>query len=313
MATTDALVYDMSSRGGSRDPSIFTDKEFLEVIDSMNGNYNAHQSIISTDSIANSSRYQDYRNATLQIPLVYTFTGAIKPLQAASDCTYSLGLKSSLLHLIHSFSIELNGTTISQLTPYQSVWNVAKLNLSLGWNDVAVHGKTYGFCPTEANAFEYHNVTTGTASGNGTCTNVNKKDFQAVTASTTRSTGDSSFVRRQKFFNFDPDQGVSNSSAAYSTLLTKTELNRLYLNHVCNKVDCTGASGSENSDGVFQVAMMVTIPLRHLHDFFNQVPITGHHRSSRALERGVSRILPASRPSMTPHDSAPRLTPASSP
>ena len=113
-AETDVLVFDMSSQS-SGDPNIFVRRDFLSILDNQNQSYSGNQSIIDTSSIANSNRYVNYREAFLSIPLLITATGTgltPDPDAPQTECPdFAFGLKNWLGQVIHSITVDFNGTT----------------------------------------------------------------------------------------------------------------------------------------------------------------------------------------------------------
>ena len=148
---------------------------------------------------------------------------------------YALGLKNWFGQIIHSFTLDYNGTTIIQQTPFVNMWNSFKLMTSLSYQDVITQGATIGFYPDDYDSYTF---TQGVApvgaglpaqgvstAGMGTCNNSNflkSVDVFAALAplapvglgavvlnlqgSVWRGTagqGNDGFLNRQKVINFD--------------------------------------------------------------------------------------------------------------
>ena len=113
-AETDVLVFDMSSQS-SGDPNIFVRRDFLSILDNQNQSYSGNQSIIDTSQIANSNKYINYREAFLSIPLLITATGTSIVVNSDDPQTvcpdFAFGLKNWLGQIIHSITLDYNGTT----------------------------------------------------------------------------------------------------------------------------------------------------------------------------------------------------------
>ena len=125
----DVLVYNQSNEL-DREMGIALRKDWLNVLDTSNGQYSSSQSVIDTSSLASSQRFLNYREGYLAIPLVLTAQnsavnapGLVDPNTAATSCDYAFGLKNSYLSLIHSFSVDLNGKNVIQQTPFCALWN----------------------------------------------------------------------------------------------------------------------------------------------------------------------------------------------
>lgn len=261
----DSLVYDMaSSSEGSA--SIFVKKDWLNILDNQNGNYRGNQSVIDTSQLANSNKYMNYREAYLAVPLILTMTGAglIAPATAATSMDYAMGLKNWFGSIIHSFTLDLGGTTIIQQTPLVGLWNTFKLMTSLSWGDVSTMGASIGFYPDNPLSVSF--AAASNVDGVGTCNNQNSLGFPVVTgALNSFDVANEGLLRRQQYINYDPAGLTAPAAAAFSTLLPAASCSTLYKSYVFNKVD--GASGC------IQISVMAIIQLKHVHSFFQNVPL----------------------------------------
>ena len=112
-AETDVLVFDMSSQSEG-DPNIFVRRDFLSILDNQNQSYSGNQSILDTSVIADSNKFVNYRESFLSIPLLITATGTnlTIPASAPTTCSdFAFGLKNWLGQVIHSITVDYNGTT----------------------------------------------------------------------------------------------------------------------------------------------------------------------------------------------------------
>jgi hypothetical protein len=119
--SADTLVFDMSSMSEGT-PSVFVRKDWLSILDNQNQNYQGNQSVIDTSQLANSNKYMNYREAYLTIPLIMTLTegiGSAQPYDPTTPATaqgtgspdYIMGLKNWYGSIVHSFTLDYNGTT----------------------------------------------------------------------------------------------------------------------------------------------------------------------------------------------------------
>ena len=274
----DTLVYDLSSMTEGT-PQVFVKKDWLNILDNQSGNYQGNQSVVDTSQLANSNKYMNYREAYLAVPMVLTATAVaggggtaqmIDPTAIASSFDYTLGLRNWFGSIIHSFTLDYNGTTIIQQTPFCSMWNCFRLMTSLSMNDVITNGADMGFYPDDPLAWGYSSA--GNRSGKGT---YNNGDFVAPTrvsgTHTGYRTGNIGFLNRQMYINFDPTAtsgvsgggtGSSTAGDAVSSLLTADSTKAQYKSYVSLK---TATS--------FQIAIMATIHLKHIHNFFQNIPL----------------------------------------
>jgi hypothetical protein len=296
----DKLVFDLSQEvEGS--PSVFVKKDWLNILDNQNGNYNANQSVIDTSQLSNSNKYMSYREAYLSVPLLMTMsTGAgqaaavqdrFLPATAINSADYAVGLKNWYGSLIHSLTLDFNGVTTIQQTPFCNMWNAFRLMTSLSWGDVMSQGDTIGFYPDDPKCFSFTDpavgaVTTASQDGAGTCNNSNQSASTAVTSVTgifneyEKGRGNTGLRMRQQGVNYDP-QGlvgstlaagaVADPAAIYSTLMTAASCNLLWKSYVFTKVN--GAIAGAGTQGVYQQTIVATIYLKHLHSFFSSIPL----------------------------------------
>lgn len=282
----DTLVYDMSSMSEGT-PQIFVKKDWLNILDNQNGNYNGNQSVIDTSQLANSNKYMNYREAYLAVPLVLTCsnTGAgatlAAPATAATTADMFVGLKNWYGSIIHSFTLDYNGTTIVQQTPYVGLWNTFKLLTTLSFQDVITNGAAMGFYPDDALSWGFADGANGLAAGNslmgcGTCNNSNAigRTLTAGPGFFSFRQGNTGYIRRQEYISFDRDgtaggmTTANNQTAGLSTfgdLISVNSLNSQYKSYINRKAN--GAAGN------IQWAIMATIHLKHIHSFFQNVPL----------------------------------------
>ena len=109
----DTLLFDMS-QATEGTPQIFVRRDWLSILDNMNQSYVGNQSIIDTSQLANSNKYMSYYEATLIVPLILTLVAPVGAAQSnftTAPNDYVLGLKNWLGTIVHSFTLDYNGTT----------------------------------------------------------------------------------------------------------------------------------------------------------------------------------------------------------
>jgi len=276
----DTLVFDMSSQSEGT-PQVFVKKDWLSIIDNQNGNYQGNQCVLDTSQLANSNKYLNYREGYLSVPLLLTLTqlpagagdGNFAPATAATSADWCLGLKNWYGSIVHSFTLDYNGTTIVQQTPYCGLWNTFKLMTSLSYQDLITQGDSIGFHPDTATSFSYNTATN--PAGIGCSNNVNATAGPVVSgAFNSYGSTNVGLLERQSAWNFDPDGLTSPQGLAFSTLISTSNLNLAYKSYIYKKVNATGGGGAgPYTAGSFQAAIMATIKLKHLHSFFERVPL----------------------------------------
>ena len=275
MSVGDKLVFDMATESESV-PSVFVRKDWISINDNSNGSYSSSNTVIETSSISNSNKYANYREGYLSIPLFLTLTSstsaggatAFAPNTTTTSADYSLGLKNSFLHLIHSLQIEMNGTSVSQITPFQSLWSCFKLMTTLSWNDVITQGASIGFYPDTSTSFAYNG--SASSNGQGVCNNINAGAFSAVSGAWNSYTPyNEGFVKRQQYINYESDGLTAPSQSAFSSLLTGDNCKSAYKSYISKKSNGTAST----TTGVFQISVMANIMLKHLNSFWDKLPL----------------------------------------
>ena len=262
----DTLVFDMSSMAEGT-PAVFVRKDWLSILDNQNKNYQGNQSVIDTSQLANSNKYMNYREAYLTIPLLLTLTGTNDFSAAATSGDWAVGMKNWYGSVIHSFTLDYNGTTIIQQTPYCGMWNTFKLMTSLSYQDVISQGSQIGFAPDTATSF-------GVSATQGIVNNDITGGFTSVSTNNVGTPFNEGLLKRMSWTNFN-DSAIPMSTTgtavagnpagtqAYSALQTTAQMDQLWNSRII-----TATAG-----GVFQVGILAVVYLKHIHSFFERVPL----------------------------------------
>lgn len=271
----DTLLFDMSSSTEGT-PQIFVRRDWLSILDNMNQSYIGNQSVIDTSQLANSNKYMSYYEANIILPLLLTFTSNAVGVVPFGD--YVLGLKNWLGTIVHSFTLDYNGTTIIQQTPFVGLWNTFCLITSFNYNDFT-EWASIGFYPDTSTSWGYTATATNVGeNGIGICNNQNLIAFTIPsTALGQTTTGNIGFLKRQQYFAFDGVSAVNVANGNFPVIGTSnpptglipiSALQQSYKSYIFNNV-----SGTIGATGVIQQAIVGQIKLRHLHNFFQEVPL----------------------------------------
>lgn len=278
----DKLVFDLSQEvEGS--PNVFIRKDWINILDNQNQNYQNNQSIIDTSQLANSNKYMSYRESYLAVPMLLSYR---TPLAAgAVNITpndFSIGLKNWFGSIIHSMTLDYNGTTIVQQTPFCNMWNSFKLLTTLSWADIATMGPTIGFYPDTSDAWLYYTNAANTTDGVGISNNSmggytsavsqnlsnNRYNQPLPAAGLATSGGNLGLTLRTKWIAYDPI--VNAGTASYGAAFVSSAFSaQLWKSNVSRRV----ASAGNGTSGILQISVMATIYLKHLHSFFNMCPL----------------------------------------
>jgi len=319
----DKLVFDLSQEvEGS--PNVFVRKDWINILDNQNQNYSNNQSIIDTSQLSNSNKYMSYREGYLAVPMLLTMgsptgsnyvsfqtanngvlagaaaTSAFNKFTDAGGSDYVLGLKNWFGTIIHSLTLDYNGTTIVQQTPYANMWNSFKLMTSLSYQDVLSQGDTIGFYNDESTSFSFYPTSQGTGLdavagatdyvlNGGTCNNSNYLASPVVSGynnSFQSGQGNPGLLNRQQLINFNgaglvgpavASFGAGLTSSTYTSLLQANALTTLWKNYVLTRtagvITNTANAISITTAPILQINLMAIIKLKHIHSFFNMCPL----------------------------------------
>jgi len=310
----DKLVFDLSQEvEGS--PNVFIRKDWINILDNMNQNYQNNQCIIDTSQLANSNKYMAYRESYLAMPMLgtitgKTFTGAATQFVTPGIVTagseigdFSLGLKNWFGSMIHSFTLDYNGTTIIQQTPFINMWNIFKLLTSLSYQDVLTMGPTIGFYPDTFDGWSYAipqatpvvaGATAGTPYGPnmalnqdvdaplGTSSGVfnfndniyNQPTFIDANPVVAFSGGNFGLTMRTKYIAYNPNvqsEGIGVSTYGNSGI-PAAGCNQVWKSYISTQSAIIGGNVAGNTI-IKQYSIMAIIYLRHVHSFFNMCPL----------------------------------------
>lgn len=158
----DKLVFDLSQEvEGS--PNVFIRKDWINILDNQNQSYQNNQSIIDTSQLSNSNKYMSYRESYLACPLLLSVSTPasancqIANVNGTGVADYAIGLKNWFGTIIHSFTLDYNGVTIIQQTPFVNMYNSFKLLTTLSYSDIITQGSSIGFYPDTSNSWTFQN------------------------------------------------------------------------------------------------------------------------------------------------------------
>ncbi len=270
MSSGDTLTYDMAQSTDKAAPSVFVKRDWLNILDSNNGNYNGNQIIIDTSQLSNSNKYMSYRQAYLSVPLVMAASsdiGTMLPTSGdISKGARAFGLKNWFGSIIHSMVLDYAGTTIVQQTSLCGLWNTFTLMTSLSQSDIDLNGPTLGFFPDDVN-YTFVDGSVGNKSGLGTCNNVLQCGQGSVSLGLGASEfGNSGFWARMAKTVIDPTKASGQSGSAIQNIVGADKLKSYYRSIVSYGEVATKKTG-------IVYAIQAQIFLKHIHSFFANCPL----------------------------------------
>ncbi len=271
--SSDLVVYNQSIEEKPVS-SVMTDKKWLNVLDQNNGSYSSGQSTLETTSLSTADRFMNYREAYLAVPVLLTVGNNTNANDAgmanATNKSKLVGLKNSYTTLIHSMSCDLNGTNIIQSTPFSEFYNAFNLMTCLSFDDIKSQGSSIGFYPDDALSAISSTADAPEGTAGSTVNNQDLITPGSESIAVLGHIGNKGFSERLKYINYDATGKINGAAAevAQSAFLTTANANTLYKSQVFTLVAGGGAASP-----VVQVQVMAIIKLRHLHNFFNNIPL----------------------------------------
>ena len=247
--------------------SVFNKREWVYINDTTT-QYDQGTSIIETTALSNNSKFLDYNAAYLSVPIIITLTagsdtdtGLGNPLAAINALPYtkSLGFKQSFLSMINSITVDLNGQSMVQQNQLIDIYNNFRLLTSESWTSQN-RWSTIGFYPDLVSEAGFDTSSSKYADANHPANNADTNE---------------GLTNRLSYINLD-DAGVSLDgvdTSLVSNLITKVEIEKLYLSHVSNKRAGVSTVGLEKSP-VVQYSVKAVIMLKDLHPLFEVLPIS---------------------------------------
>jgi hypothetical protein len=151
------------------------------------------------------------------------------------------------------------------------MYNSFKLMTSLSWGDVFTTGSTIGFYPDDPLSWTFN--AGASRDGQGVCNNTNLVTASNGVASVilfnqyNSSGGNIGFQKRQMYINYDVDG--DSGDGLFSNQFTAQQAQNLWKSYVSKKQNAVATT----SQGVFQISIMATIYLKHIHSFFQMCPL----------------------------------------
>jgi hypothetical protein len=219
-------------------------------------------------------------------------------LQSTADC--AIGLKNWFGQIIHSFTLDYNGTTIVQQTPFCNMWNTFKLLTTLSYGDVITQGPTIGFYP-DSTSFYYNlvpngaNAPSGSQNGIGWCNNhlgnIPTASTNVFTGSTSYNLGNQSqsiverglyqtfnlsntggnygLTKRISYINYNPGAQQFNQAPIGLLGISADNCVNVWKSYISQQLN----SDNPGQSGCMVVSVMATVYLKHIHGFFNMIPL----------------------------------------
>lgn len=237
-------------------------REWLYINDTTT-QYDQGTSIIETTSLSNNSKFLDYNNGYLSVPLLVTLTSSTgvnnEGISSSMPVSKSIGFKQSFLSMINSITVDLNGQPMVQQNQLIDVYNHFRLLTSESWTSQN-RWSSIGFYPDVVSEGGYDTA----------------NSIYAPAATTTNNSDENvGLVNRLSYIVNDAGLTLSASTSAVSNLITKDNLKLLYTSHISTLLGTTGVNGGAVAvPPVIQYSVKATIMLKDIHPLFEVIPIS---------------------------------------
>lgn len=160
MSSGDFLVY-QNGVETQLDDEFFSSKKILYIQDQNSGVYSSGNIQIDGSSLSNASGYLNWSESYLAVPYVATITTTAANLGAVRK-DFALSLKNGSHQIINSFTAEVGGKSLLNLTPYINEVVSYKLMNEFSNEDVHTLGDTLLFHPDSGRSVSYLSPNTAT-------------------------------------------------------------------------------------------------------------------------------------------------------
>lgn len=143
------------------DDEFFSSRKMLFIQDQNSGVYNSGNIQIDGSSLSNASGYLNWSESYLAVPYIATITTSAANLGAARK-DFALSLKNGSHQIINSFTAEVGGKSLLNLTPYINEVVSYKLMNEFSNEDVHTLGDTLLFHPDSGRSNSYLSPNTAT-------------------------------------------------------------------------------------------------------------------------------------------------------
>lgn len=169
MATTgtaDRVIFAESFDHESPDSiaGVANDMNVNWIEDQQSGNYSSGQMVFDTSTLTNNGQFFDYRNATLEIPILASlYNGASGA--AGTPTGFAVAFKDLYTNIINSMQVEINGQTLVASKPYLNHAINYHIKSSFSTNEQLKWDQLLGLNTDSAGSYKF--AAAGSSDGDG--------------------------------------------------------------------------------------------------------------------------------------------------
>ncbi len=229
------------------------DRQFVDVYDTNNNNYQSGQVIFDLQALVNSSRYIDFKSSYLTIPLTVTLTlqgGNTFTTDAASNA-FACGLKNGSLQLINGLSVNVANQSVINLQSLSNIPITYNILSTFSNEDAELYGPSFNFAKDGSGSTVF-SATRGEINNNVSYTAATLDNPEPVNVGRRTRTTHNGVI---------PTNGT-NSIGTYNGTVAQAQL----LNMGKSFVNVNGGTSL-----VFIINAQ--LPLRYCHDLFDKMPL----------------------------------------
>lgn len=258
----------------------FLKKEWVYCLDQQNGNYASGQSILDLSPLSNSGKYVNLSEAFIEVPTILYFSNYQNNNTTALVNSHQIGLpnlmtlKNGSMQILHSMSVEYNGQSVVQLSPFLNV--LSHFQTLASWSDLDVkkHGTGLYFVPDDTTSMTYQPAAANNGTGHGICNNINSAAtfYPALSTSQTITTPlNRGFFARCAKSGYDLTNGIvptnGNFPLAGATFTAAQG--------VCNTIhkDYHTDAGATAATSIKVWHMLLRIRMKDICDLFDSFPM----------------------------------------
>jgi hypothetical protein len=227
------------------------DRQFVDVYDTNNTNYQSGQVNFDLQTLVNSSRYIDFKSSYLTIPLKVTLSLSANTFTATAANAFAVGLKNGSIQLLNGLTVNVANQTVVNLQSLSNIPITYNILSTFTSEDQELYGPSMNFCKDTAESTTFDAV-------RGELNNV----VGYVGASLTNPNPVNLGRRTRTTHNgVVPTDGV-NALGTNNGNITQSQLSVMGRSFV-----------NVNGGSTLVYTINAQLPLRYCHDLFDKMPL----------------------------------------
>lgn len=261
----DTLRLHQSSASESDRPDfVATDRQFIDIYDTQNGNYNSGQVSFDLNSITSSSSFVDWQNSYVTVPIEATINVTGSTWTVNEENAFALSLKNSNLCLLNGMTVTLANQTVVSLQQLSHIPQIYKLLTQFNPVDEEVYGPSLNFAKDTSESVRF----------SASVGEVNNNITPALPTIANTNVYNAGRLRRMKRTVISAsDTAVVNRSASNTGFVPPSALDTNQRSYVTVGVVDPTTGAIANNPTQIKYTIHCQIFMKHIHDLFLKCPL----------------------------------------